>query len=103
MELDFAEKCGCGQSDAITDSASQSAGDRTRLQCCGLPVFELVGSNCPPDSCIEFVRVRSLITNKKEEAFASLFLLVQRSNPNPNHLSKWLSLHRLVLWCVCLP
>ena len=29
--------------------------------------------------------------------------LVQRSNPNPNHLSKWLPLHRLVLWCVCHP
>ena len=55
-----------------------------------------------PDSHLRFESVPK--KQIKPEPFGSGFIcLVQRSNPNPNHLSKWLPLHRLVLWCVCHP
>jgi len=54
--------------------ASQNAGDRTRLQYCGSPAFELVGSRCPPGICIQFVLVRSPITNKKRRPEPPLFI-----------------------------
>jgi len=46
-------------------------------------VFALVAADVHRTSAMKWVRVRN-DTNKKEEAFASSFLLVQLSNSNPN-------------------
>ena len=43
--------------EAVSGILFIGADDRTRLQYCGEPAFELVRGNCPPDSCIYFVLV----------------------------------------------
>ena len=71
---------------------------RTRLQNCGPPAFELVGGNCPLDSCIQFVLVRFPHKQKEAPQKGCFFSLVPATGLEPVRF-----LGRGILSPLCLP